>query len=352
MDLLTDIRPSPALAPHAVAQSPLPRGLAAGAGGRRSVSRPAVLARQRTLKEAIGCVGVGLHGGREVALTLHPAAPGTGIRFRRGDLGVEIPARFDAVADTRLCTELAAADRPEVTIGTIEHVMAALAGCGIDNVVVEVDGPEIPILDGSAAPFVFLIDCAGVVTQEAPRRVIEILRPVEVRAGDAFARLLPRDPELLPRDPEGAEAAGELDMALSIAFDAPAIGRQSLSLRLTEGSFRQELAHARTFTLATEIESLRASGRARGGSLENAVVVDGAHVLNPGGLRAPDEFVRHKLLDAVGDLALAGAVLRGRFIAHCSGHALNNRLLRALFANADAWREIAPAASARLSAAA
>ena len=350
MDLLTDIRPSSALAPHAVAphavaQNPLPRGRAAGAGGRRSVSRPAVLARQRTLKEAIGCVGVGLHGGREVSLTLHPAAPGTGIRFRRGDLGVEIPARFDAVADTRLCTELAAADRPEVTIGTIEHVMAALAGCGIDNVVVEVDGPEVPILDGSAAPFVFLIDCAGVVTQEAPRRVIEILRPVEVRAGDAFARLL-------PRDPDGAEAAGELDMAFSIAFDAPAIGRQSLSLCLTEGSFRQELAHARTFTLAAEIEGLRASGRARGGSLENAVVVDGAQVLNPGGLRAPDEFVRHKLLDAVGDLALAGAVLRGRFVAHCSGHALNNRLLRALFAAEGAWREVASAASARLSAAA
>jgi UDP-3-O-[3-hydroxymyristoyl] N-acetylglucosamine deacetylase len=340
MDFLTDTLP-----PRALPQGQLPRGAAPVAASHRGLPGQRALPRQRTLKEAIGCVGVGLHGGREVALTLHPAAPGSGIRFRRGDLGVDIPARFDAVADTRLCTEIAAADRPDAAIGTIEHVMAALAGCGIDNAVVEVDGPEIPILDGSAAPFVFLIDCAGVVEQEAPRRVIEILHPIEVRAGRACAALLPA------RGPEAA-MAGELEMAFSIAFDAPAIGRQSLRLRLTEDGFRHELAHARTFTLAAEIEGLRASGRARGGSLDNAVVVDGEHVLNPGGLRAPDEFVRHKLLDAVGDLALAGAALRGRFVAHCSGHALNNRLLRALFASEGAWREIKPAASPRLSVAA
>ncbi len=369
MDFLTDTLPPRALPQGPLPQGPLPRGSGPrGSGPRGSGPRGAVpaaashrglsgrrtLPRQRTLKDSIGCVGVGLHGGREVALTLHPAAAGTGIRFRRGDLGVEIPARFDAVADTRLCTEIAAADRPEVTIGTIEHVMAALAGCGIDNAVIEVDGPEIPILDGSAAPFVFLIDCAGVVEQEAPRRVIEILRPIEVRTGGACAALLPvHDASAHGAPAHGAEAAmaGELEMAFSIAFDAPAIGRQSLRLRLTEDGFRQELAHARTFTLAAEIEGLRASGRARGGSLDNAVVVDGARVLNPGGLRAPDEFVRHKLLDAVGDLALAGATLRGRFVAHCSGHALNNRLLRALFASEGAWAEVAPASS-RLSAAA
>lgn len=333
----------------------MPRGVAPDGGSPGELLRQAPLARQRTLKRAIGCVGVGLHGGREVALTLHPAAPGSGIRFRRGDLGIEIPARFDAVSDTRLCTEIAAADRPEATIGTIEHVMAALAGCGIDNAVVEVDGPEIPILDGSAAPFVFLIDCAGVVEQAAPRRVIEILRPIEIRTSHAFAALLPARRDAEARAGDGTDedgVSGELDMAFSIAFAAPAIGSQALSLRLTEAGFRRELARARTFTLAAEIEGLRASGRARGGSLENAVVVDGERVLNPGGLRAPDEFVRHKLLDAVGDLALAGALLRGRFVAHCSGHALNNRLLRALFAREDAWREIVPVASRRLSAAA
>ena len=302
--------------------------------------------RQRTLKGKIGCVGVGLHGGRAVSLTLHPAAPGTGIVFRRTDVAasgagrVDIPARFDAVADTRLCTELAAPGAEDVTVGTVEHLMAALAGCGVDNVLVEIDGPELPILDGSAAPFVFLIDCAGVVEQAAPRRVIEILRPVEVIAGDASAAFYP------------TAGSDGLDMALSIAFDAPAIGRQALALHLTEESFRRELARARTFTLASIITALQASGRAIGGSLDNAVVVDGARVLNPDGLRMPDEFVRHKLLDAVGDLALAGASLRGRFVAHRSGHALNNQLLRALFAIPLAWRDATPALPEWLSAAA
>lgn len=313
----------------------------------------APVTRQRTLKGKIGCVGMGLHGGRAVALTLHPAAPGTGIVFRRTDLGeaglaqndardgfIDIPARFDTVADTRLCTELAAPGRDDITIGTVEHLMAALAGCGVDNVLVEINGPELPILDGSAAPFVFLIDCAGVVEQAAPRRVIEILRPVEVVSGDAFTALYPAP------DRDGFE------MALSIAFDAPAIGQQALALRLTEESFRRELARARTFTLASVIGALQASGRAIGGNLENAVVVDGARVLNPGGLRMPDEFVRHKLLDAVGDLALAGGMLRGRFVAHRSGHALNNQLLHALFAAPEAWREATPALPEWLSAAA
>jgi UDP-3-O-[3-hydroxymyristoyl] N-acetylglucosamine deacetylase len=285
---------------------------------------------QRTLKAPIGCVGVALHSGCRVSLTFRPAPAYYGIVFRRTDLGVDIPARFDAVVDTTLSTVLA---HGEARIGTVEHVMAALAGCGIDNALVEVDGPEPPILDGSAAPYVFLLDCAGSVEQDAPQSAIEVRRPVRVSEGDAFVELRPATPAGMPG----------LDMALSIDFAAAAIGRQALSLRLSPASFRHELARARTFTLAEEVDQMRAAGLARGGSLENAVVVDQARVLNPTGLRMPDEFARHKLLDAVGDLALAGAPLHGRFIAHRSGHALNNRLLRALFADSSAWREISAA---------
>src|SRR5271165_1490913 len=283
---------------------------------------------QHTLKASISCVGIGLHSGQRVSMTLRPAPVDHGIVFRRTDIGVDIPARFDRVVDTRLATVLADSD---ARIGTIEHVMAALAGCGIDNAVVEIDGPEPPILDGSAAQFVFLLDCAGVVVQDAPRATIEILRPVRVTDGDAFAELRPPVPGI-----------ASLDMALSIDFPAVAIGRQALSVRLTPENFRLELARARTFTLAEEVAQLRAAGLAQGGSLENAVVVDQARVLNVAGLRMPDEFVRHKLLDAVGDLALAGAPLLGRFVAHRSGHTLNHRLLRAVFADRSAWREIVP----------
>ncbi len=281
-------------------------------------------ARQRTVKAAIGCVGVGLHSGRRIALTLRPAAAGSGIVFRRTDLGVDIPARFDCVVDTRLCTMLGAPDAPQARVGTVEHVMAALAACRIDNVVVEVDGPEVPVLDGSAAPFVFLIDCAGIVEQGQVSPSIEILRAVRVEDGESFAELRP--------------AAGNgFDMAVSIDFAAAAIGREALSLKLDTAAFRQQLARARTFAMAEEIAGLQAVGLARGGSLDNAVVVDGARVLNPAGLRMKDEFVRHKMLDAVGDLALAGTRLVGRFVAHRPGHALNNKLLRALFADQTAW---------------
>jgi UDP-3-O-[3-hydroxymyristoyl] N-acetylglucosamine deacetylase len=280
---------------------------------------------RRTLKSAIGCVGVGLHGGRRVSLTLLPAAAGTGILFRRTDLGIEIPARFDRVADTRLCTALVAEGAPQARIGTVEHVMAALAGTGITDAIVEVDGPEVPILDGSAAPFVFLIDCAGIVALNAPAPVLEVLRPVRVGDDKAWAELLPA------REP-GFEAA------LAIEFPNTAIGHQQLSMRLTPASFRAGLADARTFALAEDIAQLRAAGLAQGGSLDNAIVVDGPFVVNRGGLRRPDEFVRHKLLDAVGDLALAGAALSARFVGHRSGHALNNRLLRQLFADRGAWR--------------
>ncbi len=289
---------------------------------------------QHTLKSPIGCVGVGVHSGKRVSLTLCPAAPGTGIVFRRTDLdgpdldNTDIPARFDLVTDTRLCTVVADPADPARSVGTVEHLMAALAGAGIDNARIEVDGPELPILDGSSAPFLFLIGCAGIVAQPAPRARIEVLRPVRVTDGDAFAELLPD------------AGSNSLEMEMSIDFDAPAIGRQALSLTLSDDSFRDELAAARTFALAGDIARLHAAGLARGGSLDNAVVVDGARVLNPAGLRMADEFVRHKLLDAVGDLALAGAPIAGRFVAHRSGHALNNQLLRALFADATAWRRV------------
>ena len=280
---------------------------------------------RRTLKTAIGCVGVGLHSGRRVSLTLRPAAAGTGILFRRVDLGIDIPARFDRVVDTRLCTALVAAKAPQARIGTVEHVMAALAGTGITDAIVELDGPEVPILDGAAASFVFLIDCAGTTALPGAAPVLEVLKPVRVTDGEAFA-------ELHPTRETGLTAA------LTIDFPADVIGRQKMELRVTRAGFRAQLAEARTFALAEDVARLRAAGLAQGGSLANAVVVDGPLVLNPGGLRWPDEFVRHKLLDVVGDLALAGAVLSARFVGHRSGHALNNQVLRALFADRSAWR--------------
>ena len=281
--------------------------------------------RQHTLRQAISCAGVGLHTGRKVTLILRPAAADTGIVFHRSDLGIDIPARFDHVVDTRLCTVVAAAGAPHVRIGTIEHVMAALAGCGIDNARIEVDGPEIPVLDGSAAPFVFLIDCAGREELTSSRGMIEVLKRVRVEEGEAFAELRP-----------GPAAC--LSLSLSIAFSARAIGRQAYSMTLTDRGFRRELADCRTFTLLGEIEAMRKAGLAKGGSLDNAIVVDDDKILNLAGLRRRDEFVRHKVLDAIGDLALAGQPIRGAFIGHRSGHALNNRLLRHLMADASAWR--------------
>jgi UDP-3-O-[3-hydroxymyristoyl] N-acetylglucosamine deacetylase len=286
--------------------------------------QPAVREASRTLRAAIPCTGIGVHSGQQVSVTLKPAEPGTGIVFRRTDLGVDIPARYDHVVDTRLCTTLGIPGHPEARVGTVEHLMAALAGCHVADCIVEVDGSELPILDGSAAPWVFLLDCAGFADQ-GRATAIEVLRPVRVTDGKAFAELRPRP------------GCG-LTLAMSIAFDAAAIGRQALTVDLSEPVFRHDLAVARTFALAHEVAALRSAGFARGGTLRNAVVVDGAEVLSPGGLRMADEFVRHKLLDAVGDLALAGAPLTGRFIGHLSGHALNNRLLRALFESPANWR--------------
>ena len=300
---------------------------------------PVAAEAQRTLKAAIDCVGVGVHTGKRVAVTLRPAEAGKGILFRSADLGVEIPARYDHVVETRLCTTLGLPGRPEARIGTVEHLMAALAGCRVTDCIVDLDGPEVPILDGSAAPWVFLLDCAGLVDQ-GPASRIEVLRPVRVAEGEAFAELRPR--------PAGGSG---LSLAMSIAFGARAIGRQALTVELDEAAFRRELAPARTFALAEEVAALRSAGLARGGSLGNAVVVDKARVLNPGGLRMADEFVRHKLLDVVGDLALAGAPLAGRFVGQRSGHTLNNRLLQALFASPANWRLVEGGESAWSSAA-
>lgn len=292
-------------------------------GFQLSIPSCAGLVCQHTLKSSIGCVGVGLHSGQKVRMTLRPAGSGTGMVFRRTDLGLEIPARFNRVCHSQLSTSVG---DDHGRVGTVEHVLAALAGTGVDNAVIELDGPEVPILDGSASPFVFLLDCAGIQPQDVPRPMIEIVRAVRVESDSGFVELRP-----------GPGFPG-LEMALSIEFSAVAIGRQSISMWLTPENFRHELCRSRTFALAQEVAALQAAGFGKGGSLDNALIVDESRVLNPGGLRMDREFARHKLLDAVGDLALAGAPIQGRFVAHRSGHALNNRLLRALFADPSAWR--------------
>lgn len=291
---------------------------------RYSVSQLGRIAR-KTLKSPISAVGQGLHSGADVRLRLCPAPVNTGIVFRRTDLGmVEIPARFDHVTDTRLCTLIS---QQTAKVGTIEHLMAALAATGIDDLVVEVDAAEVPVFDGSAAPFLSLIARVGVVEHGGARSVLEILRPVRVEQGEAFATL----------HPHPARGKG-LDMTLSIAFKAQAIGEQSFSFHLSEDAFGADIAPARTFTMLAEIEALRQAGLAQGGSLANAVVVDDDKILNPEGLRFADEFVRHKLLDAIGDLYLAGAPISGVFRGHRTGHSLNNQLLRAVFADQANYR--------------
>jgi UDP-3-O-[3-hydroxymyristoyl] N-acetylglucosamine deacetylase len=278
---------------------------------------------QRTLRNRIGCVGTGLHTGARVSLTLHPAAPGTGIRFRRYDRreAGEIRASYAQVCDTTMCTTLG--DPSGIRVATVEHLMAALAACEIDNALIEVDGPEIPIMDGSAQPFVFLIECAGIVEQPQPRAWIEILKPVVVEAHGKRVAL---------------EPASGFEVECEIEFDHPVIRSQSLDFTFEPEAFKSEIARARTFGFAERVEELWARGLALGGSLKNAVVVSRDRVLNEEGLRYPDEFVRHKVLDSIGDLYLAGAPIRGRFSGRCAGHAMHNKLLRTLFADQQAWR--------------
>jgi UDP-3-O-[3-hydroxymyristoyl] N-acetylglucosamine deacetylase len=278
---------------------------------------------QHTLKSPISASGVGLHGGQRVTMRLKPSPQDTGISFVRTDLSP--PARLAAsafmVGDTRLCSCL---EQEGVKVGTIEHVMSALTGMGIDNAEIELDAPEVPILDGSAAPFAFLISQAGIAAQNAPRRFIKVKEPVEVRDGDKWARLEPYD-------------GYKLDF--SIEFDHPAIGRTAsrATFDFAKDDYEMAVARARTFGFTHEVEYLRDNGLALGGGLENAIVLDEFRILNADGLRFADEFVRHKILDAIGDLALAGLPLKAAFSACKSGHALNNKLARALLENRQAW---------------
>ncbi len=286
---------------------------------------------QRTLRSSIGCVGTGLHSGAKVVLSLHPAKAGSGIRFMRRDLADQepIPALFDQVCDTTMCTTIGKLGDGRVS--TVEHLMAALAALEIDNVTIEVDGPEVPIMDGSAQPFIFLIECAGIVEQEAPRQWIEILKPVTVTAHGKSATLGP----ILADDIEDCFA-----IDCGIEFDHPLIKSQSMRFELTSERFKSDISTARTFGFAERVEELWARGLALGGSLKNAVVVSHDKVLNEEGLRFEDEFVRHKVLDCIGDLYLAGGPIIGRFSGSCAGHAMHNKLLRALFADPTAWRMI------------
>ena len=279
---------------------------------------------QHTLQSPVEFSGVGVHSGREVSVVIEPASANTGVTFLRTDIcgkDPRIPARADHVCATRLGTVIGNGDG--VTVSTVEHIMAVFCGLGVDNVVVTLDGPEAPIMDGSYKPFVDLIDSVGLRAQKAGRAYLEILEPVEVTDGDKRAGLFPAD---------------GFEVAFEILFDAAAIGRQRLEVTVDEVVFRRDLADCRTFGFLHEVEALRAAGLARGGSMDNVVVIDGGAVLNPMGLRRADEFVRHKALDAIGDLYLLGAPLIGRYEGIYSGHALNNALARALLARSSAWR--------------
>lgn len=278
---------------------------------------------QTTLKTNVTFEGTGLHSGEVVRVVLHPAAANTGIVFRRTDLAgqPELPAVWHDVIVSPLNTRLSNADG--VTVSTIEHLMAALAGCGVHNALVDVDGPEVPILDGSAASFVREIVAAGLTRLSAPLRAIEILQEVTVSDGTAYATLSP---------------ATTLQIDFEIEFADAAIGRQKKTLNMANGAFVRELCDSRTFCRSSDVDAMHAVGLALGGSVENAVVVDGDKVLTPGGLRHPDEAVRHKMLDALGDLYTAGAPILGRYTGTRAGHAMTNKLLRALFDQPEAWR--------------
>lgn len=292
---------------------------------------------QHTVSTEAICAGVGVHSGERARMVLKPAPAGSGIRFRRVDIrdGRDpwVAARGEDVSDVRLGTTLCNASG--VSVAVVEHLLAACAGMGIDNLVVEIDAGEVPILDGSAAIFCELLQSAGPKRQAAPRRRIRILETVEVVDGVKWARLSP-------------VAGGELTLRARIDFESRAIGVQEMAIRLTPGLFARDVAFARTFGFARDVEALKAIGLARGGSLDNAVVVEGDTIVNPEGLRAEDEFIRHKLLDAIGDLMLAGGPIAGAYDANQPGHALNNALVRRLMARPDAWcwESDAPAASA------
>ncbi|MFO7156517.1 MAG: UDP-3-O-acyl-N-acetylglucosamine deacetylase [Pseudomonadota bacterium] len=276
---------------------------------------------QRTLRQKVSCTGIGLHSGARITLTLNPAPANTGIRFVRTDLSpeVEIPALADYVVDTRLATTIG---KDGARIGTIEHLMAALFGLGIDNCRVELDGPEVPIMDGSAAPFVYLIQEAGIELQREMKRFLVIRNPVEVADGDKTAKFLP---------------APQLSISFTIDFDHPLISKQTFRMDFSDRFFHREIARARTFGFYEEVEMLKRMGLARGGSLDNAIVVDDFSILNPDGLRYPDEFVRHKILDSMGDISLLGMPVIGHLVAYKSGHALNHKLVTQVLSDASCY---------------
>lgn len=279
---------------------------------------------QTTLRHSTTFKGTGLHSGRPVVMTIAPAPAGHGIVFERKDVADgTVPARWDLVDRTPLCSRLV--NEHGVSVSTVEHVMAALSGCGIHNALITLDGPEVPILDGSALPFVRQMINAGRKELSSPLQAVEVLKPVQIDSGDAFARLEPSD---------------RLEISFSIEFDEAAIGNQTRSLSLQNGAFVRELCDSRTFCRKGDVDTMREQGLALGGTMRNAVVFEGEQVLSPGGLRHRDEPVRHKMLDALGDLALAGLPILGRYVGHKSGHAMTNTLLRALYGQKDAWRLI------------
>jgi UDP-3-O-[3-hydroxymyristoyl] N-acetylglucosamine deacetylase len=285
---------------------------------------PNVTVKQQTLAGPAIFAGIGVHTGAHVRVAVRPAAVNTGIVFVRTDVkdrDNRVAVSGEAVTKTQLGTVIENA--AGVKVSTIEHLMAAFAALGVDNAIVELDGPEVPIMDGSSIQFVALIDRVGRKVQDVARCYIQILEPIEVVDGDKVARLLPAD---------------QFELAFEIAFDAVTIGRQAIDMVMDEAAFREELADCRTFGFVHEVEALRAMGLARGGSLENCVVIDGTRILNPEGLRRPDEFVRHKALDAIGDLYVLGAPILGRFEGVKAGHTINNALVRALLANPSAWQ--------------
>jgi len=279
---------------------------------------------QTTLNTTVICAGVGVHSGARARMIIKPAAVNTGIRFRRTDLEVDtdILARGDHVTEVQLGTTLTNADG--ASVATVEHFLAACAGMGLDNLLVEIDGPEVPIMDGSSAVFCELFHAAGLQQQTALRRRIRVLETIEVEEGVKWARLSPSTDNILT-------------LKAKIEFETKAIGVQQMAMRLVPGLFARDIAFARTFGFARDVEALKAMGLARGGSLDNAVVIDGDEIINPEGLRSDDEFIRHKLLDAVGDLMLAGAPIAGVYEARQPGHAMNNKLVRALLAHPESW---------------
>lgn len=275
---------------------------------------------QRTLDHSIRCSGIGLHSGRKIELVLHPARANSGITFIRSDLGIEFPARADHVTDTRLCTTIG---KDDTNIATVEHLLSALAGLGVDNARIEVSGAEVPIMDGSSAPFVFLIQCAGIREQSAAKKVLRILKRVSVEEGEKRCALYP---------------ASGFKISYLLDYDHPLLRQRKVSVDFSRQAYTREISRARTFGFLHEVEALQKAGLALGGSLENAIVLDSHRVVNEGGLRYEDECVRHKILDTLGDLSLSGYPIVGAFEGELTGHDMNHKLVTTLLADPSAYR--------------